>query len=82
MNDFEGLISALLTCGAIGELSPIVRPKLMRDGRLNEVMPQWRFRAQDLSLVHLGNRNMPRPVRLFKEFAAGMVPTLFQNLPQ
>jgi DNA-binding transcriptional LysR family regulator len=82
MNDFEGLISALLAGGGIGELSPIVRPELVRDGRLNEVMPKWRFRTQDLSLVHLGNRNMPRPVRLFKEFAAGMAPTLFQNLPQ
>jgi DNA-binding transcriptional LysR family regulator len=82
MNDFEGLISALLAGGGIGELSPIVRPELMRDGRLKEVMPQWRFRTQDLSLVHLGSRNMPRPVRLFKEFAAGMAPTLFQNLPQ
>jgi len=29
--------------------------------------------------VHLGNRHMP--VRLFKEFAARMVPTLFQDLP-
>jgi DNA-binding transcriptional LysR family regulator len=82
MNDFEGLISALLAGGGIGELSPIVRPELMRDGRLIEVMSQWRFRTQDLSLVHLGSRNMPRPVRLFKEFAAGMAPTLFLNLPQ
>jgi DNA-binding transcriptional LysR family regulator len=82
MNDFEGLISALLAEAGIGEMSPIVQPELMRDGRLVEVMPQWRFRTQDLSLVHLGNRNMPRPVRLFKEFVAGMAPTLFQNLPQ
>jgi len=44
-------------------------------------MPKWRFRSQDLSLVHLGNRHMPGPVRLFKEFAARMVPTLFQDLP-
>jgi hypothetical protein len=40
-------------------------------------MPKWRFRSQDLSPVHLGNRHMPRSVRLFKEFAARMVPTLF-----
>jgi Predicted membrane protein (DUF2214) len=44
-------------------------------------MPQWRFGTQDLSLVHLGNRNMSRPMRLFKEFAARMAPTLFQQLP-
>jgi DNA-binding transcriptional LysR family regulator len=81
MNDFAGLTSALLAAGGIGDLPPIVQPELMRDGRLVEVMPQWRFRTQDLSLVHLGNRNMPRPVRLFKEFAARMTPTLFQDLP-
>ena len=81
MNDFIGLTSALLASGGIGDLPPIVQPELMRDGRLVEVMPQWRFRTQDLSLVHLGNRNMPRPVRLFKEFAARMAPTLFTDLP-
>jgi DNA-binding transcriptional LysR family regulator len=81
MNDFTGLTPALLAGGGIGDLPPIVQPELMRDGRLVEVMPQWRFRTQDLSLVHLGNRNIPRPVRLFKEFAAAMTSTLFQDLP-
>jgi DNA-binding transcriptional LysR family regulator len=80
MNDFAGLTPALLA-GGIGDLPPIVQPELMRNGRLVEVMPQWRFRTLDLSLVHLGNRNMSRPVRLFKEFAARMAPTLFQDLP-
>ena len=81
MNDFAGLTPALITGGGIGDLPPVVQPELMRDGRLVEVMPKWRFRTQDLSLVHLGNQNMPRLVRLFKEFAGRMVPTLFQNLP-
>lgn len=81
MNDFTGLTPALLAGGGIGDLPPIVQPELMRDGRLVEVMPQWRFRTQDLSLVHLGNRNIPPPVRLFKEFAAAMTSTLFQDLP-
>ena len=81
MNDFAGLTSALLAAGGIGDLPPIVQPELVRDGRLVEVMPRWRFRTQDLSLVHLGNRNMSRPVRLFKEFTARMSTTLFANLP-
>jgi DNA-binding transcriptional LysR family regulator len=81
MNDFAGLTPALLAGGGIGDLPPIVQPGLLREGRLVEVMPQWRFRTQDLSLVHLGNRNMPRPMRLFKEFAARIAPTLFQRLP-
>jgi DNA-binding transcriptional LysR family regulator len=81
MNDFAGLTLALLASAGIGDLPPVVQPDLMRDGRLVEVMPKWRFRSQDLSLVHLSNRHMPGPVRLFKEFAARMVPTLFQDLP-
>jgi hypothetical protein len=31
--------------------------------------------------VHLGNRHIPRPVRVFKEFAAQMAPKLFPRLP-
>jgi DNA-binding transcriptional LysR family regulator len=81
MNDFAGLTPALLADGGIGDLPPVVQPELFRDGRLVEVMPNWRFRTFDLSLVHLGNRHMPRPLRLFKEFAVQMAPTLFQNLP-
>ena len=81
MNDFAGLTPALIAGGGIGDLPPVVQPELMRDGHLVEVMLKWRFRTQDLSLVHLGNRNMPRAVRLFKEFAGRMAPTLFQNLP-
>jgi hypothetical protein len=53
----------------------------MRDGRLVEVMPNWRFRTLDLTLVHLGNRHMSRPLRLFKDFAAQMARTLFPALP-
>jgi DNA-binding transcriptional LysR family regulator len=82
MNDFSGLVPALLAGLGIGDLPPVVQPEFMGDGRLVEVMPEWRFRTQDLSLIHLGNRNMPRPARVFAEFAARMVPTLFQNLPK
>jgi hypothetical protein len=44
-------------------------------------MPNWRFRTLDLSLVHLGNRHMPKALRVFKDFAVQMAPTLFPNLP-
>jgi DNA-binding transcriptional LysR family regulator len=81
MNDFAGLAPALLAGGGIGELPPVVQPGLVRDGRLVEVMPDWRFRTFDLSLVHLGNRHISKPCRLFKEFASQMAPTLFPDLP-
>jgi DNA-binding transcriptional LysR family regulator len=81
MNDFAGLAAALLAGGGIGELPPIVQPELVREGRLVEVMPDWRFGTFDLSLVYLGNRHISKPCRLFKEFATQMAPMLFPSLP-
>ena len=81
MNDYVGLAHALVAGAGIGELPPIVQPELVRNGRVVEVMPKWRFEAFNLSVVHLGNRYIPRPVRMFKEFAAQMAPKLFPKLP-
>lgn len=81
MNDFAGLALALIAGVGIGDLPPLVQPELLRDGRLVEVMPKWRFRPFNLSIVHLGNRHIPRPVRMFGEFAAEMAPKLFPSLP-
>jgi hypothetical protein len=53
----------------------------MREGRLVEVMPDWRFRSYDLSIVHVGNRHISKPCRLFKELATKMTPALFPDLP-
>jgi DNA-binding transcriptional LysR family regulator len=81
MNDYAGLASALVEGVGIGDLPPLVQPELIRDGRLIEIMPDWRFRTFDLSMVHLGNRHISRPVRVFKEFAASMARALFPSLP-
>jgi DNA-binding transcriptional LysR family regulator len=81
INDYAGIAPALLAGGGIGELPPVVQPELVRTGKLVEVMPDWHFRTFDLSLVHLGNRHISKPCRLFKEFAAQMAPTLFPDLP-
>jgi DNA-binding transcriptional LysR family regulator len=81
INDFSGVTAGLLAGVGIGDLSPLVQPDLIADGRLVEVMPEWRFPTFDLCLIHLGNRHMPRAVRVFKEFAAGMAPKLFPSLP-
>ena len=81
MNDYAGLAAALLAGVGIGELPPLVQPELLRDGRLVEVMPEWRFRTMDLSMVHLGRRHVARPLRVFVEFAAERVKALFPILP-
>jgi DNA-binding transcriptional LysR family regulator len=81
MNDYTGLMAALLAGVGIGDLPPVVQPELIRDGRLVEVMSEWRFPIFDLSVVHLSNRHISRPVRLFKKFAVQMSPALFPALP-
>jgi DNA-binding transcriptional LysR family regulator len=81
MNDYAGLAAALLAGVGIGDLPPVVQPDLLRDGRLVEVMPKWKFRNFDLSLVHTGNRHIPRVVQVFKEFAAKTAPQIFPQLP-
>ena len=81
MNDYAGLAAALLAGSGIGELPPLVQPQLVHDGRLVEIMPKWRFRTFDLNVVHLGNHHIPRAIRVFKEFAVQMAPTLFPGLP-
>jgi DNA-binding transcriptional LysR family regulator len=82
MNDYTGLATALVAGAGIGDLPPVVQPGLIDEGRLVELMPDWRFRTFDLSLVHLGNRHVPRPVRAFTEFAAHMAVRLFPGLPK
>ena len=77
INDYAGVAAALLASGGIGDLPPIVHVELVRDGRLVEVMGQWRLPVNDLSIVSLGNRQVARPVRLFKDFAVRMASTLF-----
>ena len=81
MKDYAGLATALLAGAGIGELPPIVQPELVRNGLLVEVMPSWHLPIYHLSLVHLGNRYIPRHVRVFKEFAAQITPKLFPKLP-
>jgi DNA-binding transcriptional LysR family regulator len=81
INDFAGLAPALLTGGGIGELPPLVRPDLVREGKLVEVMPHWHLQTLNLSLVHLSHRHISKPCRLFKDFAIQAVPALFPDLP-
>jgi DNA-binding transcriptional LysR family regulator len=81
MNDYAGLVVALLSGAGIGELPPIVQPDLIREGLLVEVMPQWHLPLFDLTIAHPRNGHIPRHVRVFKELATQMVPMLFPSLP-
>lgn len=79
MNDYTGLVTGLLAGAGIGDLPPIIRPELLREGRLVEVMRDWRFPAYDLVLIHPASRHQPKAVRLFKEFAAQTIVEMFPS---
>jgi DNA-binding transcriptional LysR family regulator len=52
MNHYAGLAKALWAGIGIGELPPLVRPELVREGRLVEVMPKWSFPTLTVALVN------------------------------
>ena len=81
MNDYSGILPALLAGLGIGELPSIVQPHISRKGALVEVMPQWRFNRVELWLLHAGNRHVTRSLRAFLEYAVREVPKLFPPLP-
>lgn len=81
INDYFGIVPALLDGRGIGELPPLVRPDLVREGKLVEVLPAWRLPTFDLKVVRLKGRYMSRLVRTFIDFASDAAPELFPDLP-
>jgi len=81
MNDYAGLAQALVDGTGIGDLPPIVRPDLMSSGKLVELIPGWKLKSETLSLVRLGNRHVPKALRIFMEFATTRVRQMFPDLP-
>lgn len=81
MNDYAGLAQSLADGSGIGDLPPIVRPDLMSSGKLVELMPGWKLGTETLSLVRLGNRHVPKALRVFLDFATTRAKQLFPRLP-
>jgi DNA-binding transcriptional LysR family regulator len=76
VNDPTSLTEALLAGMGIGNLPSIAVGELVKDGQLIELMPQWRFVALDVSVVHASSRHVRRPVQEFIKLAARLAPTL------
>jgi DNA-binding transcriptional LysR family regulator len=76
VNDPTNLMEALLAGMGIGNLPSIAVGELVENGQLLELMPQWRFVALDVFVVHASSRHVRRPVQEFMRFAARMAPTL------
>ncbi len=80
INDYVGLVRAALDGVGIADMPAIICAGHLRDGSLVEVLPNWRFPNQILSVVHLSNRNVSRRVRLFIDHCVQHAPKLFPDL--
>jgi len=81
VNDPASLAEALLAGMGIGNLPSMEAGGLVQKGQLIELMPQWRFRTLDVSVVHASSRHVRRPVQEFIRLAAKLAPALFPPSP-
>ncbi len=76
LNDYAGILGATEAGQGIAEIPSIICGESLHDGRLVEVMPDWRFPPTTLSAVYPSNRNLSRIVRLFKDFCVEHIDAL------
>jgi len=76
INDYAGVQSAVINGLGISEIPSVVCGPALQDGRLVEIMPEWRFSPVTLSAVYPSNRNLSRLVRLFKDFCVERIEAL------
>jgi len=76
LNDYAGILCATEAGQGIAEIPSIICGEALRDGKLVEVMPDWRFLPTTLSAVYPSNRNLSRIVQLFKDFCVEHVDAL------
>jgi len=76
INDYAGVQSAVINGLGISEIPSILCGPCLQDGRLVEVIPEWRFSPVTLSAVYPSNRNLSRLVRLFKDFCVERIEAL------
>ncbi len=75
LNDYAGILSATEAGQGIAEIPSIICGESLHDGKLVEVMPDWRLPPTMLSAVYPSNRNLSRIVRLFKDFCVEHIDT-------
>ncbi|MBL4785328.1 MAG: LysR family transcriptional regulator [Cohaesibacteraceae bacterium] len=81
MNGYPGLAKAIANGAGLGDLTPVVAAKYLKSGEVVEVLADWKLPPVDLFLVHLGNRHLPKQVRIFMDFAVKRIPELYPDLP-
>lgn len=76
INDYAGIQRAVTDGLGISEIPSIVCGTALRNGRLVEVMPDWKFSPTTLAAIYPSNRNLSRVVRLFRDFCVEQLPGL------
>jgi len=67
MNEMAGLQYAAESHQGIANLPAIICAQALKQGKLIEVMPEWRFAPTVLSAIYPSNRNTSRIVKLFMD---------------
>jgi DNA-binding transcriptional LysR family regulator len=76
INDYSGIQRAVIDGVGISEIPSIICGRALNDGRLIEVMPDWRFAPTSIAAIYPSNRNLSRLVRLFRDFCVDQFPSL------
>ena len=68
LNDYAGVLQGLVDGRGISELPSFLCQAALQQGRLVELLPEWRFASVKLSVAFPSNRNLSPLVRAFKDF--------------
>lgn len=80
LNDYAGILSAITAGQGIAEIPSTICGEALLDGRLVEIIPEWRLPSTTLSAVYPSSRNLSRIVQLFKDFCVEHVDELLPHL--
>ena len=70
LNDYAGVLQAVLDGAGVSELPGFLCEPGLREGRLLEVARPWRFEARQVCVTYPTHRHLPALVRGFRDFCA------------
>lgn len=70
LNDYAGVLQGLVDGLGISELPGFICKAALQQGRLVEVLPEWRFASVKVAAAFPSFRNLSPVVRAFKDFCA------------
>jgi DNA-binding transcriptional LysR family regulator len=68
LNDYAGVYQGVIDGVGISEMPSFICETGLRDGRLVEVLPEWRFAVINVTAIYPSNRHLSPLVRAFKDF--------------